>query len=266
VQILNAETAERRRAEARVDQQQAELAHVLRLYTLEGMAAQLAHEINQPLAAIVNFASGLERRLGNGELEIDTARRVVGRITREALRAATVVRRLRASVRKDTPKRERCDLSEVVRSAASLIEAEARSAGITLQLDLDSAAPRVEVDCIQLEQVVLNLLRNALDAIEIAPRGAHAIHLETKIRGGCVEVRVRDTGPGLPVQDVAKLLEPFFTTKQQGLGMGLSISQRIVEAHGGALWGFTNPEGGATFAFTVPAGQSAGLTTPLGAR
>ena len=262
VQILNAETAERRRAEARVDQQQAELAHVLRLYTLEGMAAQLAHEINQPLAAIVNFASGLERRLGSGELEMDTARRVVGRITREALRAATVVRRLRASVRKDTPKRERCDLSEVVRSAASLIEAEARSAGIALHLDLDSAAPRVEVDCIQLEQVVLNLLRNALDAIEIAPRGAHAIHLETKIRGGCVEVRVRDTGPGLPVQDVAKLLEPFFTTKQQGLGMGLSISQRIVEAHGGALSGFTNPEGGATFVFTVPAVSPRGPTHP----
>jgi PAS domain S-box-containing protein len=254
VQILNAETAERRRAEARVDQQQAELAHVLRLYTLEGMAAQLAHEINQPLAAIVNFASGLDRRLENGALDVDTVRRVVDRINREALRAAAVVRRLRASVRKDLPKREICDLAEVVRSAASLIEAEARAVGVALHLDLDPCAQRVEVDCIQLEQVVLNLLRNALDAIQGGPAGRHAIHLEMRPCGeNRVEVRVRDDGPGLPVDDMTMLLEPFFTTKARGLGMGLPISQRIVEAHGGTLHGSSNPEGGATFAFTLPA-------------
>jgi PAS domain S-box-containing protein len=254
VQILTAETAERRRAEARVDQQQAELAHVLRLYMLEGMAAQLAHEINQPLAAIVNFASGMSRRLEDGKLDVGMARRVVDRINREALRAATVVRRLRASARKDTPKRERCDLAEVVRAAASLIEDELRGAGVALHLDLDPGVPPVEVDTIQLEQVILNLLRNALDAILSAPPGPHVVRLTTMARGeGGVEVCVRDDGPGLPVENVAQLLEPFFTTKRQGLGMGLSISHRIIEAHGGVLRGCSNPEGGATFAFTLPA-------------
>jgi two-component system sensor kinase FixL len=165
------------------------------------------------------------------------------------------VRRLRASARKDTPKRERCDLAEVVRAAASLLEVELRSAGVALHLDLDPGAPPVEVDTIQLEQVVLNLLRNAFDAILSGPPGPHVIHLKTMMAGqeGGVEVCVRDDGPGLPVEDVAKLLEPFFTTKRQGLGMGLSISQRIIEAHGGTLRGFSNPEGGATFAFTLPA-------------
>jgi two-component system, LuxR family, sensor histidine kinase TtrS len=254
VQILNAETAERRRAEERVHEQQAELARVLRLHTLEGMAAQLAHEINQPLAAIVNFARGLGRRLENGHLEVEAARQVVDRISREALRAAEVVRRLRASVRKEAPTRERCNVADVLHAAASLIEVEARHADVSLHIDLEPLLPQVVVDRVQIEQVVLNLLRNALDAIEASPPGEHAIHLAAVATGdGGVEVAVRDDGLGLSKDDVGKLLEPFFTTKPHGLGMGLSISQRIVEAHGGALRGFPNREGGATFAFTLPA-------------
>ena len=254
VHILNAETAERRRAEERVHAQQAELARVLRLHTLEGMAAQLAHEINQPLAAIVNFARGLGRRLETGHLEVDAARLVVDRISGEAMRAAEVVRRLRASVRKEAPARERCDVADLLRAAASLIDVEARHAGVRLYIEPEPLLPQVVVDRVQIEQVVLNLLRNALDAIEASPPGAHAIHLAAVATGdGGVEVAVRDDGPGLSQDDVAKLLEPFFTTKPHGLGMGLSISQRIVEAHGGALRGFPNREGGATFAFTLPA-------------
>ena len=253
IEMLHSEMVERQRAEERVRQQQAELAHVLRLRTVQGMAAQLAHEINQPLAAVVNFARGLARRLNRPGLDVPLAQRVTDQISREALRAAEVVQRLRAFLRKDAPKKEVCDPSDVVREAARLIDDEARRAGVALHLDLDPHAARVEIDVIQIEQVVLNLLRNALEAIDERSPGPHSIVVQTVTTSdGGVEVRVRDDGPGLPVDDVQKLFEAFFTTKEKSLGMGLSISQKIVEAQGGALRGAANREGGATFAFTLP--------------
>jgi PAS domain S-box-containing protein len=253
VEMLQAEMVERQRAEERVRQQQAELAHVLRLRTVEGMAAQLAHEINQPLAAVVNFARGLARRLSCPELDVASAQRVTDQISREAVRAAEVVQRLRTFLRKDVPRRELCDVRDVVREAARLIDDEARRAGVALQLDLHPHDVKVEIDTIQVEQVVLNLLRNALEAMDERSPGPHSIVVQTVTTSdGGVEVRVRDNGPGLPVDDVQKLFEAFFTTKEKGLGMGLAISQKIVEAQGGALWGTANREGGATFAFTLP--------------
>jgi len=253
VEMLQTEMVERQRAEERVRQQQAELAHVLRLRTVEGMAAQLAHEINQPLAAIVNFARGLARRLSCPELDVASAQGATDQISREALRAAEVVQRLRAFLRKDAPRRELCDARDVVREAASLIDDEARRAGVALHLDLDPHDARVEIDAIQVEQVVLNLLRNALEAMDERSPGPHSIVVQTvTTSNGGVEVRVRDNGPGLPVDDVQQLFEAFFTTKEKSLGMGLSISQKIVEAQGGALWGAANREGGATFSFTLP--------------
>ena len=253
VEMLQTEMVERQRAEERVRQQQAELAHVLRLRTVEGMAAQLAHEINQPLAAIVNFARGLARRLSCPELDVASAQGATDQISREALRAAEVVQRLRAFLRKDAPRRELCDARDVVREAASLIDDEARRAGVALHLDLDPHDATVEIDAIQVEQVVLNLLRNALEAMDERSPGPHSIVVQTvTTSNGGVEVRVRDNGPGLPVDDVQQLFEAFFTTKEKSLGMGLSISQKIVEAQGGALWGAANREGGATFSFTLP--------------
>ena len=264
VEMLQAEIVERQRAEERVRQQQAELAHVLRLHTVEGMAAQLAHEINQPLAAVVNFARGLTRRLSSPELDVVSAQRVTDQISREALRAGEVVQRLRAFLRKDAPKRELCDLRDVVREAARLIDDEARRAGVALHLDLEPQPARVEIDVIQVEQVVLNLLRNALEAMDERSPGPHSIVVQTVTTSdGDVEVRVRDDGPGLPVSDVQRLFEAFFTTKEKSLGMGLSISQKIVEAQGGALRAAGNREGGATFAFTLPrAHTSRGCGSP----
>jgi PAS domain S-box-containing protein len=253
VEMLQTEMVERQRAERRVRQQQAELAHVLRLRTVEGMAAQLAHEINQPLAAVVNFASGLARRLSGPELDVAAAQRATDQISREALRAAEVLQRLRAFLSKDAPRRELCDAREVVREAASLIDDEARNAGVALHLDLDPHDATVEIDAIQVEQVVLNLLRNSLEAMDERSPGPRSIVVQTVTTSdGGVEVRVRDNGPGLPVDDVQQLFEAFFTTKERSLGMGLSISQKIVEAQGGALWGVANREGGATFSFTLP--------------
>jgi PAS domain S-box-containing protein len=253
VEMLQAEMVERQRAEKRARQQQAELAHVLRLRTVEGMAAQLAHEINQPLAAVVNFASGLARRLSSPELDVAAAQRATDQISREALRAAEVVQRLRAFLRKDAPRRELCDARDVVREAANLIDDEARRAGVALHLDLDPHDATVEIDAIQIEQVVLNLLRNSLEAMDERSPGPRSIVVQTVTTSdGGVEVRVRDNGPGLPVDDVQQLFEAFFTTKERSLGMGLSISQKIVEAQGGALWGAANRDGGATFSFTLP--------------
>ncbi len=253
VEMLQTEMVERQRAEKRVRQQQAELAHVLRLRTVEGMAAQLAHEINQPLAAVVNFASGLARRLSSPELDVAAAQHATDQISREALRAAEVVQRLRAFLRKDAPRRELCDARDVVREAANLIDDEARRAGVALHLDLDPRDATVEIDAIQVEQVVLNLLRNSLEAMDERSPGPRAIVVQTVTTSdGGVEVRVRDNGPGLPVDDIQQLFEAFFTTKERSLGMGLSISQKIVEAQGGALWGAANREGGATFSFTLP--------------
>jgi len=252
VEMLRSAMIERQRAEERVRQQQAELAHVLRLRTVEGVAAQLAHEINQPLSAVVNFARGLARRLGAPDLDVASAQRVTDQISREALRAAAVVRRLRAFLRKDAPKKELCDSGDVVREAIRLVDDDARRAGVALHLDLDPHAAKVEIDVVQIEQVLVNLLRNALEARD-GSRGPHSIVVQTvATSAGGVEVRVRDDGPGLPVEDVEQLFEAFFTTKEKGLGMGLSICQKIVEAQGGALWGTANREGGATFAFTLP--------------
>lgn len=253
VEMLRLEMVERQRAEERIRQQQTELAHVLRLRTVEGMAAQLAHEINQPLAAVVNFARGLARRLNGPELDVASAQRVTEQIARETLRAAEVVQRLREFLRKDAPRKELCDPRDVVREAARLIGDEVRRAGVALHLDLDPQAVEVEIDVIQIEQVVLSLLRNALEAMDERRPAPHSIVVQTVTTSdGGVEVRVRDDGPGLPIDDVEKLFEAFFTTKEQSLGMGLSISQKIVEAQGGALRGAANPEGGATFAFTLP--------------
>jgi PAS domain S-box-containing protein len=264
VEMLRSAMIERQRAEESVRQQQAELAHVLRMRTVEGMAAQLAHEINQPLSAVVNFARGLARRLSAPDLDVGSAQRVTDQISREALRAAAVVRRLRAFLRKDAPKKELCDSADVVREAIRLVDDDARRAGVALHLDLDPHVAKVEIDVVQIEQVLVNLLRNALEARDERSRGPHSIVVQTvATSAGGVEVRVRDDGPGLPVEDAQRLFEAFFTTKEKSLGMGLSISQKIVEAQGGALWGTANREGGATFTFTLPpAGAARSSSSP----
>ena len=252
VEILRREIAERQLNEERVRQQQSILAHLLRLQTVQGIAAQLAHEINQPLAAIANFAGGMTRRLQNGSLDPDEAQQVMEDIRRQAQRAADVLRRLRDFVRRDEPKHARCELADVVRAAADLIEADAERRGVALRLVLDRQVPAVEIERVQIVQVVLNLLTNSLEAMEVPSATTQEIVVETAVRSdGYAEVRVRDTGRGLPVGST-RLFEPFFTSKANGLGIGLWISQSIIVAHGGELWAEPPQERGATFAFALP--------------
>jgi PAS domain S-box-containing protein len=252
VEALRTEIAERRRAEERMRQHQADLAHLLRLHTVEGMAAQLAHEMNQPLSAIINFSSGLTRHLAGGNATREALEKVSQDIRREAIRAAAVVQRLRDFVRKEPPRRELCDLVEIIRDAMGLIEADTKREGITYRLDVEEPSILVLVDRIQIEQVVLNLMHNAVHAIDQAGAGPHEIAIQVTPGPDGVAVRVRDTGVGLPAGEVKQLFEPFFTTRRKGLGMGLSISRSIVEAHGGELTAEANRDRGASFVLTLP--------------
>ena len=250
------ERAEVAEKELRARQRQSELAQAARLSTLGGMAAGLAHEINQPLSAIVSYASGSARLIRDGDLEPAALLAVVDSIADEALRAAEILRRIREFVRNTEATRARADLNTLVREALHFAEAEARQQGITLRLTLALEPLDVEVDAIQLEQVILNLVRNGFEAIGDGDGVPREVSIETAARdSGGVELIVRDTGGGVPQSSASRLFEPFFTTKQNGLGLGLPISRSIVEVHGGQLWAASNSPRGAAFHVLLPAAR-----------
>ncbi|MFN8643840.1 MAG: PrsW family glutamic-type intramembrane protease [Candidatus Binatia bacterium] len=267
VAVFSSETTELRRSEEAARQRQAELTHVQRLSTLGELAAGLAHEINQPLAAIVNYARGSARRLRGNPASAAEVLPAIDSISAEALRAGEVIRRLRQLVRKEAPRREPVDLNALAADALRIVGPEARQAGVLIEAYPAADLPRVVGDGIQIEQVVLNLLRNAIEAMASGDE-RRVLQLSTRLTdAGGVEVAVRDTGPGMApgVADLA--FEPFVSTKPSGLGMGLSISRTIAEAHGGRLWGVANPDGGMTFRLVLPLAQAAGgraLPDPLG--
>jgi signal transduction histidine kinase len=241
--------------ETRARQHQAELAQAARLSTLGQMAAGLAHELNQPLAAIVSYARGCALRLRADEVDRARLIEVIEEISEQALRAGEVLRRIREFVRSGELHRERLDPNELVREAVRLAEAEARRLGVTIRLDPSPGAPPVDVDRIQVEQVILNLVRNGFEAMEDTAKGPRELSVRTERTAlGDIEIAVHDTGGGLPADVTARIFDPFFTTKPDGLGLGLAISRSIIEAHGGRLW-TSNGSGGATFHFTLPAGE-----------
>jgi len=250
-----ARTGELRASEERAREHQAQLAHVLRASTMGEMAAALAHEINQPLGAVVNYANGISVRLREGGLAMDDLQEAVTQIAAEGLRAGEIIRRVREFLRQgDT--REPADVNRVVRDAVHLIEPDARRSLIPIHLVLDPGLPLMDIDRIQVEQVILNLLRNGLEAMAEAGAAGHELIVRTAgPTTDTVEVSVRDTGIGVPPAARERIFDPFFTTKTGGLGMGLSISRSIVDAHGGRLWATANPDRGMTFGFTLPVRQ-----------
>jgi PAS domain S-box-containing protein len=258
--VFSKDVTENRRAEELARAHQAELAHVLRVSTIGEMAAGLAHEINQPLGAIANYAQGAVRRLRDGSIVAADLLPIAEAVAREALRAGNIIRRLRELLRKEAPTQGSADLNQLVRDSAQFIEEDARELDITVQLDCDPLLPTVRCTGVQIEQVILNLLLNSVDAMRGTANGNRRVSVTTRALGtDTVEVAVRDSGPGLPEADV---FAPFFTTKDGGLGMGLSISRSIVEGHGGRLEAVSNPDGGSTFSFTLPV---AGLEVENGA-
>ncbi|HYD48153.1 MAG TPA: ATP-binding protein [Terriglobales bacterium] len=252
---LASDITERKQAEESVRQHQAQLADALRLRTMGEMAAALAHELDQPLAAIHSAAQSCASMLANLELPAEL-RSNLERIVAESERAADMLGRLEELARRAEPKWEPVNVNQLVEDAARLVESEARHRNVNLRLDLAPTLPLVEADSLQVEQVILNLLLNAFQAVEAARNGNRMVVVKTQQRSdGEVEVAVRDSGVGLPPGIAKRIFEPYFTTRAGGLGLGLTISRSIIEAHGGRLWASSNPpsaRGGATFRFNLP--------------
>jgi signal transduction histidine kinase len=232
------------------------LSHALRLTTMGEMAAGLAHEINQPLGAIVNYAQGSSRRLRSNPSAVDAVLPVIDDIAAEALRAGEIIRRLRSLVRKEPPRQDWIDLADVAGDALHLVEPDSHQLGIAVQVAIEPELPRPLGDRIQIEQVVLNLLRNAIDAMADVPGRRELVLSIARVDDSAIELAVRDTGRGMTPAVAERVFDPFFSTKPTGLGMGLSISRSIVEAHQGRLLVSPNAAGGATFRVTLPVGPA----------
>lgn len=253
---MASDVTDRKQAEESVRQHQTQLAQALRLRTMGEMATALAQEVDQPLATIAELAARCLKAMPDAPEEI---RRDLAQIEGEAVRAGEVVLRVETFARPAEPQWEPVNVNHAVEEAVRLVESEARHLGIGLRLYLAPTLPLVEADTIQVEQVVLNLLVNAFQAIEATRGGQRIVAIKTLQRSdGQIEVAVRDSGVGLPAGIAKRIFEPYFTTRADGLGMGLTISRSIVEAHGGRLWATSNPpsaRGGATFRFSLPVGR-----------
>lgn len=231
---------------------QERLAHVDRLSLLGEMTAGIAHEVNQPLGAIANYSQALLSFIDQGRFDPARHREVVEKIAGQALRAGEIIRRLRALARRREHGRASVDLNHVICEVLRLAEIEARLQSVRIELDLDPGLPAVSIDEIQIQQVVLNLLRNAMEAMVNAGVEGDRIEVRSQRRGENIRVSVADHGPGIAAEILDQILDPFFTSKTSGMGLGLSICQSIVSAHGGEL-GFENRDGeGATFYFDLP--------------
>ena len=247
---------ERAQMEAEVRKHRDALAHALRVGTMGQLASGIAHELNQPLAAILNYASASERRVAAGNTDIEPMRDAVRRIAEQAMRAADVIKTLRALVRKGEGERTWHDARELVRTAVGFVEPELIAPGIEIVQEHATDLPNVQVDPIQIEQVILNLVRNAIEAVRADSDRSKRLQIRVATRlqaPSTVVVSVSDNGPGVDPGRVEFLFDEFYTTKDHGLGLGLSISRSIVESHGGALWLENTSPSGTTFCFSLPA-------------
>lgn len=244
-----------RRAEQESRQHQAELVHVCRLSTMGEVATGMAHELNQPLSAIANFANGCARRLRSGIGETSEIVDAMGQITGQAQRASEIIRRLRAMVGKQAPVREEVDMNRLVREVCTFVEFDAGRNEVSIETDLHDGALTVRVDLVQVEQVLLNLMRNSLDALLEVPVSRRNILVRTRPNADGVLVEIRDSGPGIHADTMRHLFEPFFTTKDSGMGMGLPISRTIMDEHNGKIWSSSEPEQGTSFFVLLPAAR-----------
>jgi PAS domain S-box-containing protein len=237
----------------RVEALQAELALANRVMLMGELTASIAHEVNQPIAAIVANASAALRWLAARPPDTEEARQALKRIVRDGGRAGEVISRIRALVRKAPPQRDRLDINEAVLEVIAMTQSELQRKSIKLQIRLSSGLPSVRANRVQLQQVILNLIVNAIEAMSEAGDGARELAVSSDAStSNEVLVEVRDTGPGLDTASLDLLFRSFYTTKPDGMGMGLAISRSIVEAHGGRLWAAPNEPHGAVFRFTVP--------------
>jgi PAS domain S-box-containing protein len=257
-QILGASTdiTERKQAESELQHNREELAHVTRISTMGELAASLAHELNQPLTAIMSNAQAALRFMAANPADLEEVGEILKDIVQDDSRASDVIQRMRGLVRKEEVAFVPLDIAEVIRDVARLVHSDAVLLNIDIALELNFGLPLVQGDRVQLQQVVLNLMLNAFDAMKDCPVNERRVVLQAEQDGaGMTKVWVRDRGTGLGADKIDEIFEPFYTTKRDGLGMGLSISRSIIEDHGGQLWAENNPDRGATFYFTVAVGE-----------
>jgi PAS domain S-box-containing protein len=247
------DVTDRHRAEEQARQHLQSLAHVSRVSSMGEMASAIAHEINQPLTAIANYAYACIRLLRGGRATGEEALEIMQRVAGEAERAGEVVRKMRSFVRGEEGQVSAVDANFLVAEVLHLATPEARQSGVELVPALAPGLPETLADSIQIQQVLLNLVRNAVEAIVAGDSPERSVRIETALREpGYVEIRVCDTGPGLAPEALEKVFEPFYTTKADGIGIGLALSRSIADAHGGRLWATANPARGATFHLTLP--------------
>ena len=253
IEDLRRAEEELRWREARLRDAQLELAHANLVTTTGQLAASIAHEVSQPIAAALTIANTARRWLGAEPPDLDEVRQALDRIIRDGERARDVIGRIRALVRKAPPLTDWIDINETMREVIAFTRSELRRNGTSLQTRLADGLPPVLGDRIQLHQVMLNLILNAVEAMRGSRETARELLIRTEQDGsGGVRVAVEDSGPGLQPETSDRLFEPFYTTKPAGMGMGLSICRSIIEAHGGRVWAAANMPQGAIFQFTLP--------------
>ncbi len=244
-----------RRAEQEALRLRDELAHAGRVTVMGQLASSLAHELAQPLGAILRNAEAAELFLGQLPPDLTEVRAIVADIRNDDHRAAEVISRMRGLLKRRELKAEPVDVGKLVEDVVGLVRPDAQARGVEVELDLARDLPPVRGDDVHIQQVLLNLFVNAMDAMDGSPAGRKRLSVGTRASGpGAVEIAVGDTGPGIPGDDLPRLFEPFFTTKKGGMGMGLPICRTLVEAHGGTVEAESRPGGGALFRVRLPAG------------
>ncbi|QLH49560.1 MAG: PAS domain S-box protein [Candidatus Accumulibacter cognatus] len=249
------DVTERKHAEELARQQQEKLQVTARLVTMGEMASTLAHELNQPLAAITSYNTGCLNKLESGNFTTTQLKEALGKLAVQAQRAGHIIRRVHDFVRKSEPKLAPCDLAEAVDDSIGFIEGAAKSRGVRIVREIPGRRPELLADQVMIEQVLLNLMRNGIEAMAEAPADRRRLTVKLSQRENQMEIRVIDHGPGIPPEVEEKLFTPLFSTKADGMGMGLSICRSIIEFHHGRLWVESNPEGGSIFVMTLPIGR-----------
>jgi two-component system sensor kinase FixL len=250
--ILVMDVTERNLARQESKRLQDELLHAGRISTMGELAGALAHEINQPLSAIMSNAQAASRYLNAPLPDMDEIREILQDIVKEDARAGEVINRLRALLKKEKPKFEPIDLNLILREVIDLLHSDAVIRDVTVSTELDPSLPLVIGDRIQLQQVALNLMLNAFEAMNERAKGDRRVLIHAGRKDDQVLASAADNGKGVPIGEEEKIFKPFYTSKPQGLGMGLSICRSIINSHHGRLWVENNPDGGATFFFSLP--------------
>ena len=250
---LHSEIAEREVAEEGLMRAQAEIARIARIMTMGELAASIAHELNQPLGSIVMTGDACLRWLAAKPTNLDEVRQAVEAIIRDGTRASSVLVRIRGLIRRGERLRERLDINDVIREVIALLDGELRRNGASLRTEMPGNLPSVVVDRVLLQQVILNLMMNALEAMRAVSDRVRVLRIRTEEQpSGSIVVLVQDSGVGLDPKHSSRMFEAFYTTKVEGIGMGLAISRSIIEAHGGRLWAVANDGPGSTFCFRLP--------------